>query len=99
MQIIIRVLCVFFTIHSGCFWEIYNMDCSLTADVLGKHADGFRITGLFSHLSLISVIAIEVDMPWKSIPDYGTNMEPWDEQELRNCLDPVFKNLKVATIV
>ena len=38
-------LCFFFPIHSGCFWEIYNMDCSLAADVLGKHADGFRITG------------------------------------------------------
>ena len=48
------------------------------------------------------MIAIEVDMPSKSVPDYGTNMEPWDEEELRNCLDPVFKNLphnKVATIV
>ena len=69
VQVILRVLCVLFTFHSGCFGELYNMDCSLAADVLGKHADGFRITGQFSHLSLISVIAIEVDMPWKSISE------------------------------
>ena len=56
----------------------------------------------FLIFSLILMIAIEVDMPSQSAPDYGTNMDPWDEEELRNCLDPVFKNLphnKVATIV
>jgi len=84
-------------------WELYNVDCKRAADVLRRHPDVHRITGLWFYLCL-PVLAVECDMPWKDglADKYGESFRPWTEEDLLQAVGNVIAALphnQLATIV
>ena len=60
-------------------WELYHLDCKKAVDVLRRHQDVPKISGLFFLLCLYLFLVIEIDMPWKDNLEekFGESFRPW----------------------
>src|SRR6185437_10184938 len=55
---------------SDCKWELYQLGCARATQILRDHPDVHSITGLLLTV-LLSFVAIELDMTWKDLPEFG----------------------------
>jgi len=85
-------------------WELYHLDCKKAVDVLRRHIDVPKISGLFFLLCLSLFLVIEIDMPWKDNCEekYGDSFRPWTEDDLQQAIGTIIAALphnRLTTIV